>query len=110
MNQPSKLTLRLDSGLIKDAKAFALKNERSLSQLVADYFSRLGMQSAPRLSSKGRAIELHSSQPKRSELSPATLSLRGALKKPGLKPPAKRRFKTDPDKSTYRQHLENKHL
>ena len=37
----TKLTLRLDEELIDDAKRYAAMHGRSLSQLVADYFSAL---------------------------------------------------------------------
>ena len=35
MSHPTKLTLRLDSGLIESDKAFAHEHQQSLSQLVA---------------------------------------------------------------------------
>lgn len=37
----SKLTLRLDDSLIKQAKIFAKQHEKSLSQVVSDYFQLL---------------------------------------------------------------------
>ena len=37
----NKLTLRLDESLIKRAKIYAKKNNKSLSQVVADYFQLL---------------------------------------------------------------------
>ena len=37
----NKLTLRLDESLIKRAKVYAKKNNKSLSQVVADYFQLL---------------------------------------------------------------------
>lgn len=37
----SKLTLRLDDSLIRVAKAYAREADKSLSQVVADYFSAL---------------------------------------------------------------------
>jgi len=44
----TKLTLRLDEDLIEDAKTYAARHGRSLSQLVADYFAALaGRQQSP---------------------------------------------------------------
>ena len=37
----SKLTLRLDDSLIKQAKVFAKQHDKSLSQVVSDYFQLL---------------------------------------------------------------------
>lgn len=37
----NKLTLRLDDALIKQAKIYAKENDKSLSQIVADYFQSL---------------------------------------------------------------------
>ena len=37
----SKLTLRLDDSLIKQAKIYAKQHDKSLSQVVADYFQAL---------------------------------------------------------------------
>lgn len=37
----SKLTLRLDDSLIKQAKVFAKQHDKSLSQVVSDYFQHL---------------------------------------------------------------------
>lgn len=37
----TKLTLRLDEALIQQAKAYAAKEGRSVSELVAGYFARL---------------------------------------------------------------------
>jgi plasmid stability protein len=37
----SKLTLRLDESLIKQAKIYAKQHDKSLSQVVADYFQLL---------------------------------------------------------------------
>ncbi len=37
----SKLTLRLDDSLIKQAKIFAKQHDKSLSQVVSDYFQLL---------------------------------------------------------------------
>ena len=35
----TKLTLRLDDGLIRNAKRFSTKSGKSVSRLVADYFA-----------------------------------------------------------------------
>jgi hypothetical protein len=59
----TKLTLRLDGALVKKAKAHARRSGRSLSRLVADYFSLLG--SKPR---------------RRPALTPTVKALKGALK------------------------------
>ena len=37
----NKLTLRLEESLIEQAKAYAKENNKSLSQIVADYFQIL---------------------------------------------------------------------
>ena len=37
----SKLTLRLDDNLIRAAKSYAREADKSLSQIVADYFAAL---------------------------------------------------------------------
>ena len=37
----TKLTLRLDQDLIQRAKSFAKSHDKSVSQLVSDYFERL---------------------------------------------------------------------
>lgn len=107
MTHPTKLTLRLDSGLIESAKAFAHEHQRSLSQLVADYFARLAAQSASATPSKGKAL----SPITVSELSPVTNSLRGVLKgKSATEFSAKRQLSADPDKAAHRKYLEEKHL
>ena len=43
---PTKLTLRLDAALINRAKTYAHEQDRSLSQLVADYFTHLTVKPA----------------------------------------------------------------
>jgi hypothetical protein len=80
----TKLTLRLDEGLIESAKKEARNRGTSVSQMVADYFR--GIQSrknSPRHSNKG--------------LPPVTASLLGSLKGHDL------------DRARYRRHLEEKH-
>lgn len=78
----TKLTLRLDERLIRRAKAYAQKSGKSVSEIVADVFSRL------------QAAETETeSRP----LSPAVRSLAGALADHEL------------DREDYRQHLSRKH-
>lgn len=77
----TKLTLRLEEQLIRRAKSYARRSGKSLSELVADMFSRL--------STPG---ELQ--QP---ELTPAVRSLAGALSGQPL------------TREEYRRHLDEKH-
>ena len=78
----AKLTLRVNTLLIQQAKVYAKDHEKSLSQVVGDFFALL---SAPvkRLSSPSL---------------PLTSALRGALKKTNL------------SKSDYHQYLDEKYL
>ena len=78
----SKLTLRLDDVLIKEAKAISEAEGKSLSLLVSDYFQLL---------SKTKPTKLK-------KLHPLTRSLRGALKG------------TELSELDYKNHLEQKHL
>lgn len=74
---PTKLTLRLDSALIHRAKHYAQEQDRSLSQLVADYFAHLA--GKPRAGAKpGRASAAARPGP-----GPIATGLRGALKQGG---------------------------
>lgn len=77
----TKLTLRLDEKLIREAKDYAAEAEVSISQLVADYF---------RLLMNGR----HSA---RKTGAPVTRSLRGVLKGAQV------------DEQAYLRHLEEKY-
>jgi hypothetical protein len=77
----SKLTLRLDEDLIREAKALA--RQRGTSLLVADYFRAL---------SRSR-----SDRPEDEELPPLTRALAGALRG------------ADVDEEDYRAHLDRKH-
>jgi len=77
----SKLTLRLDDKLIREAKSFAAEAEVSMSKLVADYF---------RLLMAGKSTA-------RVTAAPVTRSLRGILK--GARA----------DREYYLAHLETKH-
>lgn len=78
----TKLTLRLDDELISRAKSYAKKRGKSVSQIVAGYFSVLD--AAP--------------EREESEFTPLVRSLKGSLK--GAKV----------DKKDYREYLEEKYL
>ncbi|MBI4755807.1 MAG: antitoxin [Betaproteobacteria bacterium] len=77
----SKLTLRLDDELIRNAKRYSSKSGKSLSRLVADYFALIDAGEK----AHGR------------ELTPRVRSLFGALADSSV---------TEQD---YRRHLEEKH-
>lgn len=79
----SKLTLRLDDELIREAKVLARQRGTSLSQLVAAYFRALTQRSA--------------GAPEEEALPPLTRSLVGALRDADL------------DEEDYRAHLDQKH-
>lgn len=76
-----KLTLRLDEGLIRKMKRISKKSGKSLSQMVADYFSLIGQ-------------DLDADQ---KELTPRVRTLVGALADSEL------------SEDDYRRHLEAKH-
>ena len=78
----TKLTLRLDDKLINRAKSHARKSGKSVSQIVASYFSLLD------------------DKPKKeiSELTPIVRSLKGSLKGAKI------------GKKDYHNYLEEKHL
>ena len=78
----TKLTLRLDDELINRAKAYAKKSGKSVSQLVAAYFSILD----------------NKPNKETSELSPIVRSLKGSLKGSKI------------SKKDYQKYLEEKHL
>ncbi|KEQ12179.1 DUF6364 family protein [Endozoicomonas numazuensis] len=78
-----KLTLRMEAELVLSAKAYASVHGKSLSQLVADYFSELTNQSGTE-----------------EKLPPLTQSLKGILSGTGK----------DLDEKSYKQHLEDKYL
>lgn len=85
----SKLTLRLEKSLIDEAKIYASEQDKSLSQIVADYF---------------RSLTAQRTQPKQKEmeLGPLTASLLGAFED----------IKVDDDKilrDEYYDYLEAKH-
>ncbi len=77
-----KLTLRLDDELIKRAKSYAKKCGKSVSQIVADYFSVL----------EEKPIR------EKPELTPLVRSLKGSLKGAKVK------------KQNYHKYLEEKYL
>lgn len=77
----TKLTLRLDDQLIRAAKEYAARSRRSLSQVVAEYFS---------------AITSRNELPSR--LTPTVSALKGALKGAEF------------DVDDYHAHVEDKHL
>ena len=75
----TKLTLRLEETLIEHAKEHARLAGKSLSQMVADYFTQLDRQAAP------------------APLPPVTAALRGALASSSV------------DEQGYRDYLEGKY-
>jgi len=77
----TKLTLRLDERLIRDAKHYARRSGKSLSQMVAEYFSAVTSPDAVR-----------------EDLTPAVSRLKGALSG------------TNVDPEDYRRYLEEKYL
>ena len=79
----TKLTLRMDENLIAQAKAYAAKEGRSLSELVGTYFARI---SEPKVTTQS---------PTRSY--PMTEALRGIIAGSKL------------DESDYKKYLEEKH-
>ena len=93
----TKLTLRLDDSLIERAKAFAVMHERSLSQLVADYFAALTPVAAP-LDENADAQWLQ-------QLAPQVRAMVGIAKPaPGKSIPS-----DDDAQSDYSDHLRRKH-
>jgi len=76
----TKLTLRLDDTLIEQAKGYAKQHDKSLSQVVSDYFQVLTQQA------------------KKQEISPITQSLVGVLDPSHV------------DEDAYKKHLEEKYL
>jgi hypothetical protein len=78
----TKLTLRIEDQLIEQAKSYAARAGKSVSQIVADYFKLL-------TSEKVKAV---------STAAPITQSLRGLLRESEL------------DEKDYEKYLEEKHL
>jgi len=93
-SEPTKLTLRLDAALIDRAKGYAHEQDRSLSQLVADYFSRLTADPARGLGTARKA--------RSPAIGPITAGLRGVLRPSAGRPATGR--------DDYRSHLEDKYL
>jgi replicative DNA helicase len=78
----TKLTLRLDQRLIRRAKTHARRTGKSVSQVVADYFTLLG--AGP--------------DKEDPELTPIVRSLKGVLRGRST------------DRAAYRKHMEEKYL
>ncbi len=78
----TKLTLRLDEELIRQAKEYAERRGKSVSRIVADYFALLNRASA--MEGAGET--------------PVVQSLRGVLRGSSV------------DEADYRDHLEEKYL
>jgi len=78
----TKLTLRMDEGVIRRAKTYARKSGKSVSNLVADFFLLLGT---------GEEKQTFG-------ITPRVKSLRGAFRGADL------------NTNRYRRHLENKYL
>lgn len=78
----TKLTLRLDEGLVRRAKAYAKLSGKPISQLVAEYFAVLG--------TPAEDVGF--------KLTPTVRRLKGALRE------------ADVDVVDYRRHLEEKYL
>jgi hypothetical protein len=78
----TKLTLRLESDLIGQAKKYARREGKSISQVVADYF---------------KAIQRRATR-QRPRLGPITSQLRGCLKGRSVK------------EADYKKHVERKYL
>ncbi len=76
----SKLTLRMDDGLIALAKAEAARRGKSVSQMVGEFIDLLGHAKAP--------VQ---------KLPPVTSSIRGILKDPSL------------SEESYKKHLQDKY-
>jgi hypothetical protein len=77
----TKLTLRLDDALIRDAKRYARTSGKSVSQLVADYFALIGARESADMP----------------DLTPRVRALLGSL------------AGVDVSEADYRRHLEYKH-
>ncbi len=79
----TKLTLRLDKALIQDAKVYAKKEGKSISQIVSEYFN---------------AISKRNSDKKEIKLKPIVSKLYGSLKGSSI------------SKKDYKKHIKNKYL
>jgi hypothetical protein len=78
----TKLTLRLEDELIDQAKSYAARSGKSVSQVVADYF---------------RLLPAGNGEVREPSTTPLTRSLRGVLRGVEL------------DEEDYRRHLKEKH-
>lgn len=78
----TKLTLRLEDQLIEQAKSYASRAGKSVSQIVAEYFKLLTADKVKQISPS----------------TPITQSLRGLLRESKF------------DEKDYKKHLEEKHL
>ena len=78
----TKLTLRMDDSLIESAKHYSARSGKSVSQIVADYFTMI----------KNEELD------NRELLTPAVRALKGVLADTGA------------DESDYFKYLEEKHL
>jgi len=78
----TKLTLRMDDSLIESAKRYSARSGKSVSRIVADYFTLI------------KNEQLNDSP----DLTPAVRTLKGLL------------ANTDDDEADYYKHLEEKHL
>ena len=101
----TKLTLRMDENLIAQAKAYAAKEGRSLSDLVSTYFARISdSKVSPQPRSRSYPITdaltgvLAPTQTQTPTPLPRRSSFYGVLKDSGL------------DESDYRNYLVKKHL
>ena len=81
----AKLTLRIDDALISAAKRYAESNDKSVSQVVSDYFQVLQQSTSIKQTM--------------ADLPPITRSLKGLLKN-----------KSSLSKVTYKKYLEEKYL
>lgn len=79
----TKLTLRLDQDLIRSAKEYSARTGKSLSQIVADYFS---------------LIQQSEQENRIQKLPPVVQSLKGALKDSSI------------SEDDYKRYLEEKYL
>ncbi len=78
----TKLTLRMDDGLIESAKEYSARTGKSVSRIVADFFEII----------KNEELKIESEPP------PIVSSLHGALKG------------RDVNEKDYKKHLEEKYL
>ncbi len=87
----TKLTLRLDEGLINGAKKYAAREGRSVSELVAAYFKRLDTPAVDATPSEKGHTDKHRKSSFYGLLSSAKID------------------KQNTDETAYREHLARKH-